>query len=263
MNLWNPRTTREFHHAPPYFATVAAPCFASHIALGGRADDPLPTERLTGGRLTLALAKRFRCPAGPRRSLVDVDPAKIENLSTVSNSFRPYPVLNCVACCSKSSARDLKSPATAITSWSIPKDNVSTWAPRFEQLYRSFQQYFTARGWRPLEPKFPLIAGGVLHGAGVPSVRHARGQQNWRPYAGLLFAHFQPHIALRFHRRTNRDWSLNAETIIHEAAHQTAFNTGIHNRFAHPPRGWWKVWVRCSKPKACGIQPVLRARPTV
>jgi hypothetical protein len=39
--------------------------------------------------------------------------------------------------------------------------------------------------------------------------------------------------------QSSADWSMNAETIIHEAAHQTAFNTGIHNRFAHPPR--WLV----------------------
>jgi hypothetical protein len=32
------------------------------------------------------------------------------------------------------------------------------------------------------------------------------------------------------------DWSTNAETIIHEATHQTAFNTGIHDRFSPPPR---------------------------
>ena len=39
-----------------------------------------------------------------------------------------------------------------------PKGQRDAWAPRFEQLYRSFQQYFTARGWRPQEPQFPLIA---------------------------------------------------------------------------------------------------------
>src|SRR6185295_16554928 len=34
------------------------------------------------------------------------------------------------------------------------------------------------------------------------------------------------------------DWlaSSSAETIIHEAAHQTAFNTGVHTRFAATPR---------------------------
>ena len=32
------------------------------------------------------------------------------------------------------------------------------------------------------------------------------------------------------------DWSVNAETIIHEAAHQSAFNTGVHGRFGDAPR---------------------------
>jgi hypothetical protein len=32
------------------------------------------------------------------------------------------------------------------------------------------------------------------------------------------------------------NWSENAATIIHEATHQTAFNVGIHNRFADQPR---------------------------
>jgi hypothetical protein len=36
-----------------------------------------------------------------------------------------------------------------------------------------------------------------------------------------------------------RDWSENAETIIHEATHQTAYNTGVHRRFAPTPR--WLV----------------------
>ena len=35
----------------------------------------------------------------------------------------------------------------------------------------------------------------------------------------------------------NANWYLNAETIIHEAAHQTAFNIGVHRRYAGTP-GW-------------------------
>jgi hypothetical protein len=33
-----------------------------------------------------------------------------------------------------------------------------------------------------------------------------------------------------------RNWQVNAKTIIHEAAHQSAFNTGVHSRYAMPPR---------------------------
>jgi hypothetical protein len=35
------------------------------------------------------------------------------------------------------------------------------------------------------------------------------------------------------------DWSENAETIIHEATHQTSYNVGVHRRFAIQPR--WLV----------------------
>jgi hypothetical protein len=34
-------------------------------------------------------------------------------------------------------------------------------------------------------------------------------------------------------------WHENADTIIHEATHQTAFNTGLHSRLSLPPR--WVV----------------------
>jgi uncharacterized protein DUF1570 len=37
-------------------------------------------------------------------------------------------------------------------------------------------------------------------------------------------------------RANSADWERNFATIIHEAAHQSAFNTGIHNRFSPPPR---------------------------
>jgi hypothetical protein len=36
-----------------------------------------------------------------------------------------------------------------------------------------------------------------------------------------------------------QDWSVNAETIIHEATHQSAFNTGVHSRYGQVPR--WVV----------------------
>jgi hypothetical protein len=34
---------------------------------------------------------------------------------------------------------------------------------------------------------------------------------------------------------SNRTWQANDATIIHEATHQVAFNTGVHNRFAPTP----------------------------
>ena len=42
-------------------------------------------------------------------------------------------------------------------------------------------------------------------------------------------------------------WHVNAETIIHEAAHQTAFNIGIHPRFATSPAWVVEGSAHCSR----------------
>ena len=37
-------------------------------------------------------------------------------------------------------------------------------------------------------------------------------------------------------RPTRRNWRQNAAVLIHEATHQTAFNTGVHSRYCPPPK---------------------------
>ncbi len=119
-----------------------------------------------------------------------------------------------------------------------PAGQRDRWAPRFEELYRSFVHYFSVRGWRPTEPRFPLVA--VVYPRQVDFLEQAR--EEGVTASGML-GYYSP--------KTNRillydssaesggDWTLNAETVIHEATHQTAFNTGIHNRYGQAPR--WVV----------------------
>jgi hypothetical protein len=118
-----------------------------------------------------------------------------------------------------------------------PVGQKDAWASRFEDLYRSFVHYFSARGFRPNEPRFPLVA--VVLGSQQEFQRYAQ-QEGFKTTQGLMGF---------YSARTNRvylydftagkpgvDWTINGETIIHEAAHQTAFNTGVHTRFADSPR---------------------------
>lgn len=121
-----------------------------------------------------------------------------------------------------------------------PKGQRDVWAQRFEDLYRSFCHYMRLRGFSPEEPKFPLVA--VVFRTQHEYFSHAR--KSGKPMHPGTLGHYEP--------ATNRvylfdstggkeaaDWSLNAETIIHEATHQSAYNVGIHNRFAAGPR--WLV----------------------
>lgn len=115
------------------------------------------------------------------------------------------------------------------------------WSQRFEDLYRSFVHYFKVRGFAVQEPEFPLVAI-VL-----------RNQDDFLAYAQRDGARIGTNVLGYYSPLSNRislfdvgggraksgDWQVNAATIIHEATHQTAFNTGVHRRFGAAPR--WLV----------------------
>lgn len=122
-----------------------------------------------------------------------------------------------------------------------PKGQHDLWATRFDQLYRSFQPYFSARGLRPNAPQFPLVA--IVF----------RSQDEFQRYAADSGVRISPEVLGFYSIATNRilmydqtaassndgDWQANAETIVHEALHQVAFNTGLHSRYAPQPH--WLV----------------------
>jgi hypothetical protein len=115
------------------------------------------------------------------------------------------------------------------------------WSKRFEDLYRSFVHYFQVRGFRLHDPEFPLVA--IVF----------RNQDDFLAYARREGAQIGPGVLGYYSPVSNRislfdvgggrakseDWHENADTIIHEATHQTAFNTGVHRRFGSTPR--WLV----------------------
>lgn len=113
------------------------------------------------------------------------------------------------------------------------------WAERFEGLYREFVTYFGKRGFRLRDPEFPLV-GIVL-----------RDEAEFQRYMASLGVSVPPGLIGLYSLATNRilvydidpigkhgEWHETATTILHEATHQTAFNTGIHSRYTPPP-----LWV--------------------
>lgn len=117
-----------------------------------------------------------------------------------------------------------------------PGGQKDLWAPRFEELYRSFVLYFNTRAFRPSEPQFPMVAIVYPRQVDFQRAAIADGSTNVQNMLG----YYSP--------KTNRialydataggnglDWSTNADTIIHEATHQMAFNAGMHNRFGQSP----------------------------
>lgn len=120
-----------------------------------------------------------------------------------------------------------------------PRGNRDPWADRFEQLYKRFTHYFRVRDFVTQEPPYPLVA--VVY----------RDQTEYYRAAAAGGSPLQPGTQGHYDPKSNRvflfditseagaDWSQNAETIIHEATHQVAYNTGVHKRFAVEPK--WVV----------------------
>jgi hypothetical protein len=121
-----------------------------------------------------------------------------------------------------------------------PQGERDQWAVRFEELYNRFEHYFRVRGFNMAEPPCPLVA--VVFRDRNEYMRNAAA--GGTPMHPNTLGHYDPLTNRVFlfdatAHGSNVDWSENAETIIHEATHQTAFNVGVHRRFATAPR--WLV----------------------
>lgn len=118
-----------------------------------------------------------------------------------------------------------------------PAGSSNVWAPRFEELYRSFVVYFSSRGFTLQEPRYPLVA--VVYHKEADFQRQITRDAFTPP--GPILGYYSPttnRIAM-YDVTTGKqgfDWTVNADTIIHEATHQTAFNVGVHNRFGTTPQ---------------------------
>lgn len=122
-----------------------------------------------------------------------------------------------------------------------PPGQRDAWGKRFEDLYRSFVHYFHVRGFDLAEPEFPLVA--LVWPSQQDFLRHA--QQDGVNISNNVLGYYSPisnRISLFDSVGTSANseaWQQNADTVIHEATHQTAFNTGVHSRFFREPR--WVV----------------------
>ncbi|TWT47656.1 DUF1570 domain-containing protein [Botrimarina hoheduenensis] len=117
-----------------------------------------------------------------------------------------------------------------------PRGGKEVWAERFEQMYRSFTRYFRVRGFDPAAPPYPLVA--VVFRNRSEYQRYGKESKSGAPSGAL--GHYESlsnRVYLYDQSSVGEDrWEETAATVIHEATHQTAYNVGVHNRFAASPR---------------------------
>ena len=171
--------------------------------------------------------------------MLNFDPARATDFHQVAHDFQSYSQAEIRSQLATEFGREFEVSGTGTYLVVHPAGQRDQWASRFEELHRSFRHYFAARGLALQAPTFPLVA--IV----FPN------EQQYRHYAAHTEARLPPGTLGYYSPTTNRvlmydltagaghddgNWQINAETIIHEAAHQSAFNTGVHSRYVSTPR---------------------------
>jgi len=167
-------------------------------------------------------------------------PNQASDYQKTSSRFRAYSTSELRAILLRELGKGYEVTGTGHYLVAHPRGQRDKWAQRFENLYRSFVHYFSVRGFDLEKPPFPLL--GIVFGSQGEFVRYSAGQGS-PAGAGVLGLYSLDSNRILVYdagggASDSAEWQQNASVIIHEATHQTAFNTGIHNRYAPPP-----VWV--------------------
>lgn len=165
-------------------------------------------------------------------------PDAAKDFRKISETFKGYSASEMRSRLSQELGRNFEVSGTGHYLVAHPRGQGGYWSQRFEDQYRSFVHYFSLRGFKLAEPEFPLVA--IVFRNQADFIRYSQAQRE--AVGGNVLGYYSPvsnRIAV-FDQGAGAasaaDWQENAATIVHEATHQTAFNTGIHSRFAEQPR---------------------------
>lgn len=173
--------------------------------------------------------------------LVTFHPGEAKNFRKLGDRFRGYTASELRGVLSQELGRDFEISSTGHYLVAHPPGQSGKWSENFEDLYRSCAHYFSVRGFRLAEPQFPLVA--VVYRNQADFMRQARAEgANINASVLGYYSPMTNRISMYdigAGKSSKQDWQMNNETIIHEATHQTAYNTGVHRRFGAAPR--WVV----------------------
>jgi hypothetical protein len=168
--------------------------------------------------------------------LLSVDPAHVSDFTKSSAEFRVFSPSEFRAELMRELGDGYEVSGTSHYLVAHPRGQGEKWAERFEDLYRSFVHFFSVRGMEPAPPQFPLV--GIVCRDRAEFVRHAAAQGDSVPSGVVGYYNIGSNRINLYDMGAKADsanWRQNAGVLIHEATHQSAFNTGIHSRYCPPP----------------------------
>ena len=173
-------------------------------------------------------------------SMIELDIADVRSHRVIEEEFVPQSLTSARSLLQAEMGGNFETATVGPYVLVAPRGHVERWRERFRVLLAGYSRYFETRGWRLRTPDFPLCV--IILPSKADFDRYCQ-QQLGKSMANLMGYYFP---------KTNRcvlfevgggtattDWSETERTIVHEAVHQLAYNTGIHERLADNPQ--WVV----------------------
>ena len=111
-------------------------------------------------------------------------------------------------------------------------EHIENWCKRFRSFHHSFSLYCSTHGLKTREVEFPLVA--VVFGSRTEFQRYSRSEPLQVPDA--VVGYYMPDTnRILLYESAGESTNATEKIICHEATHQLAFNTGLHQRRASTP----------------------------
>lgn len=119
-----------------------------------------------------------------------------------------------------------------------PTGESRRWESRFRALLAGYMRYCEVRGWSLRKPDFPLVVIVMPSRTEFElfSSRELGGKEIPGNLAGMYIPRSNRCIVYHIgYSESTTNWAATEETITHEAIHQLAYNTGLHERLFQNP----------------------------
>ncbi len=171
-------------------------------------------------------------PSGRMRHL---DQAEIAGHRILNQPFRPQSVMEASQLLEKELGPGYEIQINGSYVVAAPAGKTSRWRDRFQSLLAGYTRYFEVRGWPIRQPDFPLVVIVLPSRNSFTTYVSRESSQPKNNVVGSYFPKSNRCILYQLESGSGVDWSETEATIVHEAIHQLAFNTGAHERlFGNP-----------------------------
>ncbi|HMO93186.1 MAG TPA: DUF1570 domain-containing protein [Pirellulaceae bacterium] len=162
--------------------------------------------------------------------------AEVKEMSEISGTFRPMSPSSLKDRMLKLAPKGYEVTNTGNFVVVHPVGTADQWAYPFEKLLGRFNSYFSVRDFNLNRPQFPLVVVVYATRSEFLRVAQKRDVANADNMAGFYSPTTNQVITYVQAQGLDKEWNSNHLTLVHEALHQFAFNSGIHNRWGVTPK---------------------------